>query len=252
MLRIAQLTDLHLFGDKMASLNGVNTWQHWQKVLAIAVQWSPDMFFLTGDLVNIGEGHKGAYQHLVESLANVTVPCYWIPGNHDDVALCWQVLGEAPAPLNADKCIQQGNWQCILLDSADPGKHPGLLSEAQLEFLTTCLQQGENRHTLIALHHHLFDTDTLWLDKSKIRNAQTFLEIVGHYSNVRLVLSGHTHFVWHQQHQHCDYYISPAASYQIQAGKKQFVRDMQVTAGFRYLILHDNGQHETGVQYIKE
>ena len=82
-VRILQITDTHLFAEKHETLLGVNTWESYQAVLdAIHAEKRPcDLIVATGDLAQ--DQSSAAYQHFAEGIASFSVPCVWLPGNHD-------------------------------------------------------------------------------------------------------------------------------------------------------------------------
>src|SRR5690349_10222369 len=83
-LRIIQISDMHLFGDRKGVLLGVNTNDSFQAVvdLILPEKNNLDLILLTGDLAQ--DGSFEAYRSIAEILQVFNVPIYFIPGNHDD------------------------------------------------------------------------------------------------------------------------------------------------------------------------
>ncbi|MFG7479147.1 3',5'-cyclic-AMP phosphodiesterase, partial [Enterobacter hormaechei] len=115
-VRILQITDTHLFAEKHETLLGVNTWESYQAVLdAIHAEKRPcDLIVATGDLAQ--DQSSAAYQHFAEGIASFSVPCVWLPGNHDFQPAMYSSLQDAG--ISPAKCVFAGDqWQILLLDS---------------------------------------------------------------------------------------------------------------------------------------
>ena len=113
---IAQFTDCHLFADKNAEHFGANVWQNLLLVLAnIAKTKNIDCAVFTGDLTQ--DHSETSYQHFVEAVtqAQLTIPVYFLAGNHDDRALLTSHL-IAPT-FQTNKSFGNDFWQVQLLDS---------------------------------------------------------------------------------------------------------------------------------------
>ncbi len=129
MVQLLQISDTHLFAEPDQVLLGVPTYESLQLVVADALQRFSDAAacVLTGDLAQ--DGSREGYQHLVQSLAPLTMPKYALPGNHDDLELTQQVL--ATAGIAFTESFACGGWYIIMLNSVAPdGGHHGLLAES--------------------------------------------------------------------------------------------------------------------------
>ncbi len=115
-LVIAQITDCHLQNDPQQGYRGLDVERHLDLVVGDLLQQSEtiDMILWTGDLV-----HHGAipgYQRLSERISKLSIPSFWIPGNHDDAELMQQIGEQAEGSLNQRTVLVDG-WAIILLDS---------------------------------------------------------------------------------------------------------------------------------------
>ena len=167
-VRILQITDTHLFAEKHETLLGVNTWESYQAVLsAIHAENRPcDLIVATGDLAQ--DQSSAAYQHFAEGIASFSVPCVWLPGNHDFQPAMYSSLQDAG--ISPAKCVFVGDhWQILLLDSQVFGVPHGELSDFQLDWLETKLSAEPERHTLLLLHHHPLPAGCSWLDQHSPR-----------------------------------------------------------------------------------
>ena len=248
---IVQLSDTHLLAHPQELLRGFSTHQSLQVVLAKVQALNPDLILLTGDLAEAGE--TGAYQqlcHLFQAMDWNRMPAiYWLPGNHDRPHAMSALLSHPP--FLAQKAAQIGGWRLLLLDST-ASDHPfgaGHLSTASLDALQGELQAHVDLPTLIALHHHPLPTGIDWLDQIGLENAEIFRARLAQFPQVKLVLFGHVHLALHQQEEGIDYYGCPSTCTQVTPPSPVQEPHWQ-WPGFRWLKLHANGTHTTGVQRI--
>lgn len=191
-VRILQITDTHLFAEKHETLLGVNTWESYQAVLsAIHAENRPcDLIVATGDLAQ--DQSSAAYQHFAEGIASFSVPCVWLPGNHDFQPAMYSSLQDAG--ISPAKCVFVGDhWQILLLDSQVFGVPHGELSDFQLDWLETKLSAEPERHTLLLLHHHPLPAGCSWLDQHSLRNSAALDRVLAKFPRVQNLLCGHIH-----------------------------------------------------------
>lgn len=241
VLKIAQITDTHLFADRTTAMRGLVTWDSFGDVVAEVKAWNPDILLLTGDLTHRGEPQ--AYQHLIERIAPLNRPTYYIPGNHDDVDILNQEFKNSP--FLADKVFQDKGWQVLLLDStlATAQSGEGYLSEAQLKALEQSLI-ASSEPTVVVLHHHPVPMGIDWLDTIGVQNHQAFLDCLTRFPQVKLVLFGHVHLEFDEPYQGIQFCGSPSTC-------KQVLRDgaseEEAYPGFRGLRLFEDGTYQTEV-----
>ncbi|MEO0854190.1 MAG: metallophosphoesterase, partial [Cyanobacteria bacterium J06648_11] len=215
-------------------------------VLGDVIRHRPDGLLLTGDLAE--GGVAGAYQQLVEAIAPLQLPIFWLPGNHDCLPLMRRIL-RPPLFCGSPAAIALGNWRLLLLDSVllEARYGEGKLSRETLEWLEAELQSQRHSPTLIALHHHPVPTGIDWLDLIQVENANDFLALVGRHPQVRAIAFGHVHLELHRQRGSTHFYGCPSTSHQVVAGAFQ-VR----SPGYRLLTLHPDGTHSTEVHRIPQ
>lgn len=244
-LLIAQITDTHLFADPNQEKKGIVTAKSFQSVLERVkqLQPQPDMLLLTGDLSQ--DETPESYQHLYRSLVPLSIPSYWIPGNHDDLSLMEHYL--AANPFFPHKSFQQGAWQFILLNSAIKDCVHGELSPQSLEWLEEQLQNSPNLPTLIAIHHPPLSLDSGWMDNISLQNPEEFLTIIERHPQVRLVIFGHIHQDLARDRQGIHYFATPSTC--LQFSLEAFQLD-QLPPGFRLFTLYPDGTWETKVERV--
>lgn len=246
-LLVAQLSDLHLFATPEQTLVGLKTGASFRQVLEnlSSLNPRPDLILLTGDLAQDESSH--AYQQLADYLSPLNIPCYWLPGNHDDPLLMASILSQPP--IFADKDIQVGGWRFLLLDSTVPNAVHGAFSSEQLIALERSLQANQTP-TVIALHHHPVTIDSAWLDNIGLHGSDAFRSLIGHYPQVKIVLFGHIHQETEHREQGTTYLSTPSTCVQFEPHQKNFAIDEQSYPGFRLIQLYANGTFDTQVQPV--
>ncbi|MBE9066797.1 metallophosphoesterase [Leptolyngbya cf. ectocarpi LEGE 11479] len=246
---LAQVTDSHLLAQTTGELRGCNPWNSLRTVLQAVSQCSPNGLLLTGDLAE--QGDSEAYGHLVDEIAPLGLPTYWLPGNHDCLPTLRQALQDLPRNQGLTS-VDLGPWQMILLDSvllhAKFGE--GYLSSQELQQLQTYLQSQPHKPTLLALHHHPVPVGIDWVDQMQVQNADEFLTLVKQFSHVKLVVFGHIHHEFQQQFDsELSFYGCPSTYFQITSPETGVT---ETRSGFRLLWLYGDGSYRTEVRRIGE
>lgn len=240
-VRILQISDLHLQKHPTELLYGVNVEQRFQRVLVELQRQTADLLLLTGDLSH----HAGAaYQRISDGLQTLAYPAFWIPGNHD---LPGEMMKFAEYGYG-QKVIDKGRWKIIMLDStAKPdGRGSGALSEPELEFLRTELDETElDRFVLLVLHHNPVSVDSEWQDAIGLANRQQLWSVLEHYPQVRGAVFGHVHQALELWHGKVQLFSVPAIAPQFKAKCDDFTLEDDpelVGPAFASYVLQANGQ----------
>jgi len=244
-LLVAQITDTHLFAEFEPKVFGVQTNRSLQAVVEKlkALQVQPDILLLTGDLSQ--DESSQSYDRIVQEIAPLNIPAYWLPGNHDNLPVMEQVLQQPP--INATKSFTSGGWNFLLISSLIPGCVHGEVSKQSLDWLELQLQQCTNLPTLVALHHPPCLINSDWMDKINLRNYEEFLAVVDRYPQIKLVVFGHIHQEFDTQRHEVRYLGSPSTCVQFQPQSKEFTIDTQAQPGFRLINLFTDGTYNTEI-----
>jgi 3',5'-cyclic AMP phosphodiesterase CpdA len=195
---VAQISDCHImdpdepFADRVDSAAGLR-----RAVATVAsLEVAPDLVVLTGDLVN--DGTSSQYDHLVELLGGLRSPILPLPGNHDDRqelrARFPDVLPGGGPDDPIDFVHDIGELRIVALDTTIPGRHDGVLTDAQVEWLDAQLSARPDRPTLIAQHHPPVSSGIAWMDATcGFDGGDREAEVLRRYGNVEAVVSGHLH-----------------------------------------------------------
>lgn len=247
-LRVAQLTDMHLYADASRLSKGIQTSKTFQAVLnALAlISPKPDVVLLTGDLSN--DETIGSYQNLYRSLAPFAIPTYWIAGNHDLPDVMEPILSQPP--FSQEKAFQLGNWQFIMLNSRLAQHVEGELSEETLSWLDDQLVAHPLHPTLVALHHPPLLIGSTWMDEIGLQNRDRLFQVLDRHPQVRLVLFGHIHQAFDRWRNDVRYLGTPSTCVQFIPDCNEFAIDSTQQPGFRLLTLYPDGRFDTTVERI--
>lgn len=247
MVQILQLSDTHLFADPQGSLYAVNTRDTLLQVISHAQQNLSDVdaVLLTGDLVH--DESAAGYEALKTIISPLNYPTYYLPGNHDDPSVMNKVLGNC-AHQNI-LSFDVGGWSIVLLDSSIRGKVEGEVSQHTLAKLEEYLQGNSDAPVLIALHHHIIDVDSAWLDALNLRNHSELTNLLEKFPNVKAVINGHVHQEIDAHRNGIRYLGTPATCFQFAIQSENGGIDDRPPA-YRHIVLNDDGTVDTTVHYV--
>lgn len=192
---IAQISDLHVAPADSFMRQFVDS----NVLLGRAVEYLntmtplPDVVVATGDLTDHGDAEE--YGMLGEILARLEVPCFLVPGNHDEPDVLRAVFGTPTyvAGPTFDYTVEDFPVRLVAIDSTAPGRHDGQLDAAQLLALDATLREQPDRPTFVFLHHPPFETGIWWMDCIGLSGARELEAVVRRHPQVRLVVAGHVH-----------------------------------------------------------
>lgn len=247
ILRIAQITDSHLFADPLSRLNGLDTLYSLRQVMQAVIASQPDIIVFTGDLVD--KPSIAAYQQVQAVIDQSPVPVYCLAGNHDQPELLEQSLSSGN--IRVDETVLIGVWQLIFLDSYQPGTHSGKLDINHLHMLNSNLSKHPERPALICMHHHPVPINSSWMDNMGLQQADELFAVLDRYPQVKAIVWGHVHQQFEHTRKGVKLLGSPSTCVQFMPGATEFSLDDK-PPGYRWLNLHSDGEIETGVTYLKD
>uniref|UniRef100_UPI003458BA1A phosphodiesterase n=1 Tax=Halomonas sp. TaxID=1486246 RepID=UPI003458BA1A len=245
MIRLVQISDCHLYADpSKPSRRGVPARQL-SAVVDTVLHDRPDMVLVTGDLSQ--DESEGSYRLAMDTLQRFQCPWYWIPGNHDDLAL---MVEHREVEID----IEAAAWRIVQLNTRIEGEVQGRVGEEQLAALSELLADDE-RPTVIVMHHPPVQVGSVWIDDLGLVDQQAFQEVVGAFPQVKVVLCGHVHQAFHgkinTQHGDIDVFACPSTSDQFLAGSVEFAVDEASRPGYRVLDLSRDGSWQTWVERVE-
>lgn len=200
-MRIAQITDLHVGGDDVATYYRLDTRQALrQSIDQINTLSLPiDVCLVTGDIVE--NGTPAEYAMAREELARLHAPWYAIPGNHDHRDNFRAGFAGMQTPWGNDDFLQYAidefPLRIIALDSVIPHRTGGELCARRLAWLEQTLAAAPTHPTLIMLHHPPFATWQPPVDGVCLARQQEFAGVIGRHTQVEAIISGHVHRAIH-------------------------------------------------------
>ena len=248
-LRIVQISDMHLFEDVNATLQGRNTWRSFLAVrdLVLAEHPHPDMIVLTGDLSQ--DESDASYRHVAEALLPFTCPIYFIPGNHDRAADLTRVMKTTQCL--ADKEIVTQAWHILLLDCTVIGKVFGEFSEQALKSIQEAVQKYPDKYLMIFLHHHPIPIHVSWLDRLGLQDPEKFLRIARAHPKLRIIAWGHIHQQFEKKENEVHYLSVPSTCIQFSPDSDTFALDRRLP-GYRFFELSEKGIVKTQVHRLTQ
>jgi 3',5'-cyclic-AMP phosphodiesterase len=246
-LDVVQLTDIHLCARRGDRLRGGDPDASLCAVLAeIAANGLPDLFLVTGDLVQ--DPCSDAYTRLRDYLGNTGVPTWCLPGNHDDPELMRAELNRDG--LATPRARRVNGWLLVLLDSAVRGEAGGELGATELASLANTLASYPDEPALICLHHPPVALGSRWIDALGLADAGAFFEVVDANPNVRAIAWGHAHQAWDGRWEDVLLLGTPSTGVQFLPGADEFAVDEAAPPGWRRLALHPDGRVESQLCWL--
>ena len=194
----AFLSDPHLAADRSLVVRGVNMTEHFKSVSRelLDLPQAPAGVFINGDCAyNTGEtSDYAALADLLEPIRRGQMPVHLALGNHDHRERFWDAFQQEKATqrpvANRQTALLRSthaNW--FVLDSLQKtAATPGVLGEAQLDWLAKALDANADRPALVMVHHNPGLQGNIGLI-----DTVAFLEIIRARRQVKAYIFGHTH-----------------------------------------------------------
>lgn len=243
---IVQISDCHLPADPQKEYRGINPHQNLQELIPAVKALKPDLILATGDLSE--DGSLESYLLLQSYMAQLGAPVMALPGNHDDPQLLNEIF--PGSPIDSIAVSEHNAWQIVRLNSCVPGKPEGFISENALADLEQLLSSRQQKHTLLALHHHPVPVGNPWIDKYPLLNPQRLLQLIDQFSQVKAVIWGHVHHVFEAKRSGTVMLGAPSSAVNSLPDVTRFTADNSGPA-CRWLELKDDGSIENGMIYTE-
>lgn len=210
IIRILQITDLHILPEPGAHLFRVDTYCSLQRVLksAFELDVTPEAIIASGDLVE--DGSLASYRRLRGLLIATGVPVFVLPGNHDTVENMQEAL--VGGSIQMQPMHAMGGWKFAFLNSQIPGESCGRVTKDNLRELQCELEADPETPCLIALHHPPIAPCSY--QSCRLEDADRFLSALSKHPNVKAVISGHAHVENQHPFKHIEIMTTPATCIQ--------------------------------------
>ena len=240
---IAQFSDCHLFADKTALHFGANVWQNLTKTLTdISSRDTIDCAVFTGDLTQ--DHSEISYQYFVEAIveANLSIPVYFLAGNHDDKPLIAKYLTSANFHLS--NTIDHDYWQLQLLDSKSETPS-GVVSESDLHSMAQRIDT--DKFQFLMMHHHPIDVG-YHIDKHGLLEQEVFWNTINQLNegdiDIKAIACGHVHRASQLSKHQIAIYTCPATSVQFGDTKDNIA---SIVPSYRLLYLNNDGMIDSEI-----
>jgi len=206
-------------------------------VLEHAADIKPDIVIATGDIAQYPAFE--VYQRFKQLLAEAfNCPLLCIPGNHDlDQPMLRAGLAERKTTI--------GNWTLLGIDTHLDDEVSGFFCEQRLLDLQRQFDKDGAANILVFGHHSPVDLDCMWLDRHRINNGASLLEILQGDGRVRSYLFGHVH-------QEAEFFEGlsllscPSTCFQFARNAEDFTLSSELP-GYRVLRLQADGKIQSKV-----
>ena len=195
---IAQITDLHARPPGVRAYAGLDTNAMMRGAVAAIgrLDPAPDCVIATGDLTDCGLPDE--YGEVADALAQLPMPAFLIPGNHDRRDVMRACLGERHRYLLQEPdflhyVVDDFPVRLIALDTVVAGETSGEICAAREAWLARTLARGDGRPTLIFMHHPPFRTGLPAMDTMLCRTSASFAPLIARHPEVERVVAGHCH-----------------------------------------------------------
>lgn len=197
MMRIAQITDLHVVAKDRLCYRKVPTNAQLAQAVAHINSLEPatDLVLASGDLTD--HGREDEYVVLREILSSLRCPVYVIPGNHDNRENLMRAFADRDYMPQGSRfvnyVVDDYPIRLVGLDTTVARHHHGEMCEERLRWLDETLAARPETPTLIFMHHPPFRTGIEWMDASGLHGGREMEKIVGRHRQVIRVACGHIH-----------------------------------------------------------
>jgi Icc protein len=236
-LKLAHITDSHLFAQHDGEYFGVNTAAHFAACLSHMATQDLDCVIFGGDLTqdHTQESYL-LFAQLVEQSA-LNCPVFWLPGNHDDLSLLAQLSN---GQISSAKRLSAVDFDILLLNSK--GATPaGWVTQLHLDDISAYLALSQ-RQSIVFCHHNPLPING-YLDKHMLENGPQLLNVLNNSNQVNWLFHGHVHHDYNFHFRDIHVVSTPASSVQFTKNTPQW---LQQNLGPAYRLITVSKSLETG------
>jgi Icc protein len=195
---LVQITDTHIEEPGSLAYDRFDTAANLRDAVAAINRMDPgpDMVLHTGDMAHHGSAERYAYFR--QLIADLKVPFYAIPGNHDGRALfrtAFSDTGWMPSDgAFLHYVVDDFAVRVICCDSVLEGQTPGGFCAERLAWLDRQLSDAPDKPTIVALHHPPFGSAMTGMSiNGLIEGGRELATLMRCHPQVVRVIAGHAH-----------------------------------------------------------
>lgn len=253
MARIIQITDLHVLQDPQALLKGVDVRYFLERVVEqLREQESAcDALVITGDHTH--DELEASYCYLRDLFAPWSDRLFQVPGNHDERRILRSVFSARIDGHHGDLIqfhFETSGWFCLGLDTHDPGRVSGILTEQQVAAARRHADNSAAERIAVFCHHPPVLLESEWMDAIGLAGAEHLRSWCETDPRLQLVCCGHVHHESEHTCGHATILTTPSTGVQFSplGAVPNFIPGQP---GYRVLELTEQG-YRTFVTRIEE
>ncbi|MGO2073748.1 MAG: metallophosphoesterase [Pseudoalteromonas sp.] len=215
-LRLAHITDCHLFAEQKECYFGVNTAVNFSRCLADIAKKNVDAIIFGGDLT---QDHSfNSYLVFAELIAkaNLNCPVFWLPGNHDEIDYLNKI---SRGQIKCAKRLRSQGAELLLVNSKS-STPAGWVNQKHLDEIANTLTSYK-QPTLVFCHHNPLPISG-YLDKHMLENGPQLLNVLVNAGQVKALFHGHVHHQYQFDYRGLAVYATPASSIQFTKNTTQW------------------------------
>lgn len=246
-VKIIQITDSHLFSSNnelmMGHKNNVNFYDVINKIKKNHLS-DTDLIFLTGDLSQ--DQTSKSYEHITSELNSMNIPIYWIPGNHDENDIMFNVFSNNSL-FKPEKYIELKHWIFIFLNTQKIGSESGFLKHDEICFIQKEISRNiqKNKKIALVMHHHPTPFNTPLIDNYILENHDELWSTIKN-SSVKMIMCGHVHGDYSFTENNIQIESAPATCFQFKKGTSESEFENEIGYKIHYFC-HNNVQSESEI-----
>ena len=195
-MQFIHISDLHA---DVSPICGIDPFERLAQCCRHIRRYCPQAAFVvvTGDVAN--QGDVASYIHVRGELAELDLPVFLVPGNHDRPEAMRLIFSQrencnlVPGTWLTKKATTE-NGDLLFLNSHMDGTDAGWLDAGELQFLATELGKEDDRPVLLFLHHQPFMSGIACMDNLGLQNARELLAVIrAGKRKVAGIFCGHLH-----------------------------------------------------------
>lgn len=245
-LKVVQITDMHLFADKMQQLHGHCTYQNLAETIdcLLAAKEEPHFILVTGDISQ--DESAESCQLAREQFERLNAAVYWIHGNHDAENIVKPIF-EPSSRLQQLQHLTTPSWDFISINTCRRGMDSGYLEASELVSFWRRAEVAKSNHKNIAvvMHHHPYPVATPLIDACMLQQADNFLEQVKQHPEIKLMMCGHVHGDYQIAYGKQMIEACPATSFQWKKGTSTL--ETEKRRGFKYFAFNADAYYASTI-----
>ncbi len=243
MIRILQLTDLHVLKGADTRLKGIPTRALLQDVVRHVTDSGLqfDHVIVTGDHTHdeLPESYAA-----VREILNPWIDRLWqVPGNHDDRIVMRSVFGDRITGTGQELInfsFEAGTWLCLGLDTHVPHSVPGLIDGDQVDWVRLQLAASKASFAALFFHHPPVDVGSLWMDPIGLTGKELLQDLFRLEFRIRIVCCGHVHHEFRCLLGNTEIVTTPSTAIQF-SPEGSSLNVVAAPPGYRIIELSDDG-----------